>query len=105
MIVRIWHGWTAPAEADAYERLLREEIFAGIAARGIQGYRGIELLRRSAADLVEFVTLMRFDSLAAVRAFAGSDYEMAVVPEKARRLLTTFDARSAHYEVRVSGEQ
>ena len=100
MICRIWHGWTAPADADAYERLLRSEIFQGIAARGIPGYRGIELLRRSTADTVEFVTLMWFDSIEAVRAFAGADYEVAVVPAAARTLLHRFDARSAHYEVR-----
>jgi heme-degrading monooxygenase HmoA len=100
VICRIWHGWTTPANADAYERLLRTEIFHGIAARRIPGYRGIELLRRPADGSVEFVTLMRFDSLDAVRAFAGADYETAVVPPAARALLERFDARSAHYEVR-----
>ena len=100
MICRIWHGWTSPADADAYERLLRSEIFQGIAARDIPGYQGIELLRRPAADTVEFVTLMWFDSIDAVRAFAGADYEIAVVPAAARALLQRFDARSAHYEVR-----
>ena len=100
MICRIWHGWTLPANADAYERLLRSEIFEGIAARRIPGYRGIELLRRPAPDGVEFVTLMWFDSLDAVRAFAGPEYEVAVVPPSARALLLRFDARSAHYEVR-----
>ena len=48
---------------------------------------------------MEFVTLMWFDSLHAVRDFAGEDYEVAVVPPKARQLLSHFDARSAHYEV------
>ena len=100
MICRIWHGWTTPANADAYERLLRSEIFRGIAERGILGYRGIELLRGQADDSVEFVTLMWFDSIEAVRAFAGTDYEVAVVPPEARALLERFDARSAHYEVR-----
>jgi hypothetical protein len=49
---------------------------------------------------------MRFDSLQAVRQFAGEDYEVAVVPEKARALLAHFDARSQHYEMRAerSGE-
>ena len=101
MIVRLWHGWTAPGNADAYEHLLEEEIFRGIAGRAIPGYRGIELLRRVVAGEVEFVTLMRFDSLEAVRAFAGEDYETAVVPPSARRLLSRFDARSAHFELRV----
>jgi antibiotic biosynthesis monooxygenase (ABM) superfamily enzyme len=100
MICRVWHGWTTAGNADAYERLLRSEIFRGIAERGISGYHGIELLRRVAADSVEFVTLMWFDSVEAVRAFAGTDYEVAVVPTEARALLERFDARSAHYEVR-----
>lgn len=102
MICRIWHGWTPPGRADAYERLLREEIFTGIAARAIPGYRGIHLLRRDGPTESEFVTEMWFDSLDAVRAFAGDDHEAAVVPVAARQLLSRFDARSAHYEVLVS---
>ena len=104
MICRIWHGWTAPLNADAYEALLREEIFAGIAARGISGYRGIQLLRRGTGDVtdeeVEFVTIMWFDSFDDVRAVAGDAYARAVVPPAARALLARFDDRSAHYEVR-----
>ena len=100
MICRIWHGWTSRANADSYEQLLRSEIFHGIADRAIPGYHGIELLRRSTGDLEEFVTMMWFDSVDAVRAFAGLDYEVAVVPPAARTLLDHFDARSAHYEVR-----
>lgn len=100
MICRIWHGWTTPTNADAYEQLLRSEIFRGIAARRIPGYRGIELLRRPSDQLVEFVTLMWFDTLEDIRAFAGPDYEVAVVPPAARALLERFDARSAHFEVR-----
>jgi heme-degrading monooxygenase HmoA len=101
MISRIWHGWTTHENADAYEALLRQEIFAGIAARQIAGYRGIHLLRRELEAETEFVTVMWFDSLDAVRAFAGEDYEVAVVPPKARALLARFDARSAHYGVLV----
>jgi heme-degrading monooxygenase HmoA len=100
MICRIWHGWTSPQNADAYETLLRTEIFHGIGERKIDGSRGIDLLRRDAGNEVELVTVMWFDSLDAVRAFAGEDYEVAVVPEAARKLLARFDARSAHYEVR-----
>jgi heme-degrading monooxygenase HmoA len=77
------------------------EIFAGIRERRITGFRGIQLLRRSLPDMVEFVTLMTFDSLDAVREFAGADYEAAVVPPKARALLLRFDERSAHYELRL----
>jgi hypothetical protein len=100
MIARIWHGYASAANADAYEKLLREEIIVGIAARPMTGYRGIELLRREASGEVEFVTIMWFDAIEDVRAFAGADHEVAVVPETARRLLSRFDARSSHYDVR-----
>ena len=101
MISRVWHGWTTPANADAYEGLLKREIFTGIQDRKIAGYRGIHLFRRSLEAEVEFVTVMWFDSLEAVRAFAGEDYEVSVVPPKARRLLSRFDERSQHYEVKA----
>jgi heme-degrading monooxygenase HmoA len=101
MISRVWHGWTAPAKADAYESLLKSEIFVGIQNRQISGYRGIQLFRRNIGDEVEFVTVMWFDSVEAIRAFAGEDYEVAVVPPKARTLLSRFDERSQHYEVRA----
>lgn len=100
MIARIWHGWTSATNADAYERLLQEEIFTGIGNRHIKGYRGIRLLRRAVPEGAEFITIMWFDSLDAVRAFAGADYEQAVVPPAARLLLSHFDVRSQHYEVR-----
>lgn len=100
MISRIWHGWTSHDHADAYETLLRTEIFTGILARRIEGFLGIDLLRRDQAEDVEFVTIMWFSSLQAIRVFAGDDHEVAVVPPPARALLRRFDARSAHYEVR-----
>jgi heme-degrading monooxygenase HmoA len=101
MISRIWHGWTTSADADAYESLLKNEIFVGIQNRQIRGFREIQLLRRNLDAEVEFVTVMWFDSLEAVRVFAGEDYEKAVVPPKAHALLTRFDQRSQHYEVRA----
>ncbi len=100
MISRIWHGWTTPADADTYEALLKEEIFTGIQNRHIRGFKNIQLLRREVGQEVEFVTIMLFDSLEAVREFAGEDYEAAVVPPKAWAVLAHFDLRSQHYEVR-----
>lgn len=101
MIVRLWHGWTTPENADEYEGLLKEEIFVGIGDRNIPGYRGIRLLRRNLGSEVEFVTIMTFEDLDAVRQFAGEDYEAAVVPPKARAILARFDQRSQHYDLRV----
>lgn len=101
MIIRIWHGYTKPENADAYEALLKEEIFVGIKNREIPGYHGIQLLRRPLDGEVEFITIMKFDSLEDVRTFAGEDYETAVVPPKARQVLARFDDRSQHYELRT----
>ncbi len=102
MITRIWHGWTTPENAAPYQALLLGKIFPGIAKRGTKEYRGISLLRRDAGKEVEFVTIMWFDSLEAVKTFAGEDYEAAVVLPQARKLLARFDVRSAHYDTVVS---
>jgi hypothetical protein len=100
MIARIWHGWTNLENADSYESLLKDEIFRGIENRKISGYLGIQLLRRELKEKVEFVTIMMFESLESVKSFAGDNYEVAVVPPKARTLLSHFDSHSQHYEVR-----
>jgi hypothetical protein len=101
MIGRIWHGWTTPANAHAYEELLRATILPGIM---IAGYHGAHLLRRDSGREVEFVTITWFDSEDAVRAFAGPDGARAVVPDAARALLSRFDERSAHYEMVLAPE-
>lgn len=101
MISRIWHGYTTPENADPYEALLKEEVFTGIKNRKIAGYRGIQLLRRELPHETEFITIMCFDSREAVIKFAGEDYEAAVVIEKAKKLLSRYDKRSQHYDIRI----
>jgi antibiotic biosynthesis monooxygenase (ABM) superfamily enzyme len=98
VIYRIWHGWTTSENADAYQRIVQDEVFETIAGKKIPGYQGIDLLRRRAGEEVEFVTIMRFDSLDSVKAFVGEDYETAFVPPQARAVLKRFDARSQHYD-------
>jgi heme-degrading monooxygenase HmoA len=97
MISRIWHGWTAMENADKYESLLRADVLPGI--HRIRGYTGAYLLRREAANQeIEFLTITQFTDMAAVKAFAGKDYERAVIAPGAGKFLTHFDERSAHYE-------
>ena len=99
MISRVWHGRTAPENADAYERLLREDVLPGI--HRVAGFRGAMILRRELGDEIEFVVITQFDSLDDVRGFAGDDYERAVIEPEARKLLSAADERAAHYETVV----
>lgn len=98
MIIRVWHGWTTPANAPLYQELLLREVFPRIAGRRLPGYLGIRLDRVDCGDEIEFVTTMAFESIDAVRAFAGEDYTTSVVPEAARKVLARYDAAATHYE-------
>ena len=100
MIGRIWHGYTTHQNADGYENLLKEEIFINIRNRHIPGFHEIQLFRRDLGNEVEFITIMWFDDIESVKAFAGEEYETAVVPPRARAVLSHFDERSQHYEMR-----
>ena len=99
MICRLWRGWASPQNADAYERIVRGRVIPKIEAMGIEGFRHIDLLRRGTGQEVEFVTIMWFDDLAAVRRFVGEDYARSHVPPEARAVLARFDERAAHYDV------
>jgi heme-degrading monooxygenase HmoA len=97
VIARIWHGYTKPEHAAAYEAQLKPELLPGLGS--VKGYRGSYLLRRDAGAEVEFITIILWESIDAVRAVAGPDYERAVIPEERRQYLARYDAKAAHYEV------
>ncbi len=99
MIKRLWHGWTEPKNASAYEKLLNDFVFPSIEAKKIKNYNKIELLRFDHEDEVEFVTIMTFASLDDVIAFQGEDYTACYVPEEAQKILNRWDERSVHYEL------
>ena len=97
-IKRVWHGWTTPGNADAYQQLLHDEIFPGIEAKNIPGYQRIELFRRDLEGEVEFITIMTFDSLQNVIDFQGGDYTRCYVPDAAQKVLKRWDQYSTHYD-------
>jgi hypothetical protein len=103
MIARLWHGYSTPEHADAYEALLKPELLPGISTK--HGYLGSYLLRRTVGPEVEFVTILLFESLDDIKAIAGPDYETAVVPEERRRFLTRYDAKAAHFEVSATHQR
>jgi heme-degrading monooxygenase HmoA len=97
MIARIWHGYTKPEHADAYESMLKPELLPGVSK--LKGFEGSYLLRRQIGDEVEFITILLWDSIDSLRAVTGPDYETAVIPEERRKYLSRHDAKSAHYEI------
>lgn len=105
MIARIWHGWTIPEQADQYETLLKNEVIPGIQEKEIPGFKDIQVLKRQLEKETEFTTIMWFDNLESVRQFAGEDYEAAYVPDEARKVLSRFDKRVTHSELRWSLSQ
>lgn len=96
MITRLWRGWTAPGDADAYEGFLLGELFPSM--RSIPGFLGADVLRRAEGDEVAFVTLTRFESLEAIRAFAGDEYDTPVIEPQAKALLSRYDERALHFD-------
>lgn len=97
MIARVWHGYTKPEHADAYEAMLKPELLPGVSK--VKGYQGSYLLRREAGAEIEFITILLFESIDAIRAVTGPDYETAVIPQERREYLSRYDAKSSHYEI------
>lgn len=102
MILRLWRGWTAPENSQAYENLLIGNVAPAILDRRIPGLRDLTVLRRHPRELDptaggEILTAMTFDDLDAVAAFTGQDPTTSVVPAAARELLLRFEEHSQHY--------
>lgn len=103
MIVRVWRGWTKPEDGEAYEQLLRTNVFPAL-GESVPGFRGAYVLRRDAGGEDEFLVLTLFDSLEAVHAFAGDDCQKPVIEPDAARLLSRGDERAVHYEIVILRE-
>jgi heme-degrading monooxygenase HmoA len=96
VFARTWRGWTTLENADAYDRFLRDSLIPQM--RQLDGFRGVHILRRDLGEEVEFVTVSMFESLDAVRAFAGDDYETPVIEPEAQRLLARYERQAVHYD-------
>ena len=97
MIARVWHGSTKPGDADRYVSHLRQNVLPELEA--IEGFQGVQLLRRARGDRVDFAVITTWTSIDSIARFAGSDPEVAVVAPEAQTILTAFDRRAAHYDV------
>ena len=97
MIARIWSGKVRTADADEYAAYIGDTGLAEYART--PGNRGAWMLRREIGDRTEFLTFTLWESLDAVKAFAGEDYETAVYYPEDDRYLVERDDTCAHYQV------
>ena len=97
MIARIWTGAVRSADKDAYTDYMHATGVAEYART--PGNRGVWMLRREVDDRAEFVMFTLWESLEAVRAFAGEDHERAVFYPEDDRFLIERDLFSTHYDV------
>ena len=100
MICRVWRGWTTLENAQSYDDYLQKELFPRLQQElQAHGFCGYQLLRLDRDGEAEFMTMLYFESLAKVRAFAGENYETPVISAKARTLLSHYSDYADHYEL------
>lgn len=97
MISRHWKGITKPGQADRYIAHLHSETFPTLAA--IPGYRSASILTREVREGTEVQVVTLWDSMDAVRTFAGETADVAVVPPVVQEMMADYDRRVVHYDV------
>lgn len=100
MVVRSWRGYASPSNAEAYPKHLLETVRPTLEA--LAGFRGVYLLARNEADEVEYTVLTLWDSMDAIRKFAGDEPSRAVVEPEAQAVLLRFDTEVKHYQALAS---
>jgi heme-degrading monooxygenase HmoA len=97
MIARVWRGVARREAADTYVRHLQNETLPALAR--IPGFDTAAIWRRGGAEGVEFVIVTHWESIDAIRQFAGESVDVAVVPPEVRAMMLTCDEKVAHYDV------
>lgn len=99
-IIRTWKGWTTLENASIYEDMLINEVFPTVKKNGVAGLEKVSISTKKKMDEVEFFLILQFDSLDAVKSFAGENHERAYIPENAKRVLKRYDKTAEHYELK-----
>jgi len=97
VILREWRGRASQAAAERYPAHFREHVLPAL--KRIDGFIGATLYRRPLGEEIEYLVLSRWQSLEAIKAFAGSDYARAVVEPEAVAALVSYDATVQHYDI------
>ena len=99
-IIRTWKGWTTIENGPIYEDMLINEVFPTVKKNGIDGLEKVSISTEEKDDEVEFFLVLQFDSIEAVKKFAGDDYKKAYIPENAQRVLKRYEETANHYELK-----
>ena len=99
-IIRTWKGWTIIENAPIYENMLINEVFPAVKRKGVDGLEKVSISTMKKENDVEFFLILQFNSLEAVKDFAGEDYEKAYIPENARQVLLRYDDTAHHFELK-----
>ena len=97
-IIRTWKGWTTIENAPIYKDMLINEVFPAVKKKGVEGLEKVSISTQDKQDEVEFFLILQFDSLDSVKLFAGEKYEIAYIPENAKRVLLRYEETAEHYE-------
>ncbi len=99
-IIRTWKGWTSIENAEVYENLLINEVFPAVKQKGVKGLEKVSISTLEKESEVEFFLVLQFDSLDAVKMFAGENYHQAYIPENAKRILSRYDKTAQHFHLK-----
>jgi len=99
-IIRTWRGWTTLENAPIYENMLINDVFPTVKKKGVDGLEKVSISTQTNKDEVEFFLVLQFDSLKAVKTFAGENYKLAYIPENAQRVLKRYDQTAEHFELK-----
>ncbi|MCW5519058.1 antibiotic biosynthesis monooxygenase [Aureitalea sp. L0-47] len=99
-ILRTWKGWTTKENAPIYEEMLINEVFPTVKKNGVDGLEKVSVSTMERDNEIEFFLVLQFDSLESVRKFAGENYEMAYIPENAKRVLSRYDLTAQHFDLK-----
>lgn len=97
MIARMWRGSALPEKAEEYARHLENSVLPEL--QQIDGFQGLQLMRRESSDSVEFIVMTLWDSMESIHSFAGKNAEVAVVAPAAQPLFREYDMTVKHFDV------
>jgi len=97
MIVRMWHGRVPTSKADAYREFTNARAIPDY--QSVKGNISVHVLERREGEVTHFITLTFWESLEAIKGFAGDDVETAKYYPEDKDFLLEFEPTVVHYEV------